>query len=195
MAAGKAGLFQGLLNLISKNKDVIRDSATSAGLVTGLGLLGGQDPGTALKYGLADFAFSYPATLGVRGLRGKAPQRIIDTKTGKETLEPGRSKLELPANIGASVTAALLVDQTNPQLQQARQAQQQQIVQQNVQRDLINQGLLAGGIPNAYSPGTMFQMQGMEPTYARSIMEELMQQNPQIDMNAMERDMVSIVGL
>lgn len=188
-------LFQGLLNLASKNKDVITDAATSAGLVTGLGLLGGQDPGTALKYGLADLAFSYPATLAVRGLRGKAPQRIIDTKTGKETLLPGKSALELPANIGASVTAALLVDQTNPQMQQARQAQQQQISQQNLQRDLINQGVLAGGLAEAHSPGTMFQMQGMESTYARSIMQELIQQNPQIDMNAMEREMASIVGL
>lgn len=193
MAASK--LFQGLLNLAGKNKDVITDAATSAGLVTGLGLLGGQDPGTALKYGLADLAFSYPATLAVRGLRGKAPQRIIDTKTGKETLQPGRSALELPANIGASVTAALLVDQTNPQMQQARQAQQQQISQQNLQRDLINQGVLAGGLAELHSPGTMFQMQGMESTYARSIMQELMQQNPQLDMDALEREMASIVGV
>lgn len=195
MAAGKAGLFQGLLNLAGKNKDVIRDSATSAGIVTGLGLIGGQDPGTALTYGLADLAFSYPATLAVRGLRNKAPQRIIDTATGKETLAPGKSDLEFPANVGASVLADLFVNQFNPQRQQIHEQQQQQIVQQNLQRDLINQRLLAGGISNAYSPGTMFQMQGMEPTYARSIMQNLMQQQPDINMAAIEKDMAQIVGL
>jgi len=41
-------------------------------------------------------------------------------------------------------------------------SQPQQIMQQNIQRDLINQGVLAGrmGTPNAYFPGTMLQAQG-----------------------------------
>lgn len=190
MAAGKAGLFQGLLNLVKNNKGVIADAATSAGLTTGLGLLGGQTPVTAMKYGAADFALSYPATLAVRGLRGKPSRTLIDKATGKETIEPGRSALELPANIAASVTAGLLVDQTNPAMQQ-----QQQIAQQSIQRDVINQGMPLAGNPHAYSPGTMFQMQGMEPTYARSIMQQLMQQNPGVDMASMEREMAQIVGL
>jgi hypothetical protein len=190
MAAGKAGLFQGLLNLVKSNKGVIGDAATSAGLVTGLGLLGGQDPVTAMKYGAADFALSYPATLAVRGLRGKKPKTLIDKETGKEIIQPGRSALELPANIAASVTAGLLVDKTNPAMQQ-----QEQIAQQALQRDAINQMGLIAGMPNAYSPGTMFQMQGMEPTYARSIMQQMMQQNPGVDMASMERDMAQIVGV
>jgi hypothetical protein len=80
----KGQAFQGLMNLIKKNPGVAMDAGISAALTTGMGLLSG-DPGAALKYGAADFLFSYPATLAVRGLRPKSPIQVKDMATGKIT--------------------------------------------------------------------------------------------------------------
>lgn len=154
--AGKAGVFQGILNLIKRNPDVIKDAGISAALTTGLGALTGDIPG-ALRYGVADFAFSYPATLAVRGARPKPTRRVMDVDTGKVTEQPGRSSLELPANIGASVLSGMAVSALeSPSVM----GQQQQISQQIEQRSLINQ------LPLQYqdvAPGTQFQTTGLPP--------------------------------
>lgn len=154
--AGRAGAFQSILNLIKRNPDVIKDAGISAALTTGLGALTGDIPG-ALKYGIADFAFSYPATLAVRGARPKAVRRVMDVDTGKVTEQPGRSSLELPANIGASVLSGMAVSALeSPSVM----GQQQQIAQQIEQRSLINQ------LPLQYqdvAPGTQFQTTGLPP--------------------------------
>jgi hypothetical protein len=130
----KGQVFQGLLNLIKKNPGVAMDAGISAALTTGMGLLSG-DPGAALKYGAADFLFSYPTTLAVRGLRPKSAVQIQDMATGKIRTETPRSKAEMPANIGASILSGLAVSSLEkPYIPPQDQAlQQQQIVQQNVQ--------------------------------------------------------------
>jgi len=79
----KGQLFSKLLNFVIKNKDVARDALVSGRLNTGLSLLSGADPGTALKYGLADVAASYPATLAVRKLRPGTTRMVQDPKTKK----------------------------------------------------------------------------------------------------------------
>ena len=191
----KPGLFQGLLNLVRKNPDVVKDAGLSAALTTGMGLLSG-DPGTALKYGAADFLASYPATLAVRRFRPKGLKEVKNLTTGKITIEPERSSLELPVNIGASVLSGMALSAMDqPAVQPTQVSQQQQILQQNLQRDLINQGVLAGGVPNAYFPGTMLQAQGMEHTYVRDLVNEAMMGGPQVDMNQLRRDMGAIVGV
>jgi hypothetical protein len=73
-----------------------------------MGVLAG-DPVSALKYGAADFLFSYPATLAVRGLRPKAKRQMKDMATGEIITDNPRSKLEIPANIGASVLSGMAV--------------------------------------------------------------------------------------
>jgi hypothetical protein len=191
----KGQAFQGLLNLIKKNPGVAADAGISAALTTGMGLLAG-DPVTALKYGAADFLASYPATLAVRGLRPKSPIQIKDMATGKIRTEKPRSALEVPANIGASVLSGIAVSSLEqPYIPPQDQAlQQQQIVQQNVQRDLINKGMLAGGAPNSYFPGTMLQAQGLESLTLRSAMQDAM--NPQqYDVAGIGRQMRDIVGV
>ena len=191
----KGQAFQGLLNLIKKNPGVAADAGISAALTTGMGLLAG-DPGAALKYGAADFLLSYPATLAVRGLRPKSPIQIKDMVTGKIRTENPRSALEIPANIGASVLSGMAVSSLEqPYIPPPDQAlQQQQIVQQNVQRDLINKGMLAGGAPNSYFPGTMLQAQGLESLTLRSAMQDAM--NPQqYDIAGIGRQMRDIVGV
>lgn len=190
-------LFQQLLKFAAKNKDVARDALVSGGLNTGLSLLSGADPGTALKYGLADVAASYPATLAVRKLRPGTTRMVQDPKTKKLVEEKVRSKLEMPVNIGASVLSGIAVAGGEmPSVMPSNISQSQQIMQQNVQRDLINQGVLAGrlGMPNAYFPGTMLQAQGLEGTYMRQQLEEMMQPQ-QYDMGNIAANMGTIVGV
>lgn len=191
----KGQAFQGLLNLIKKNPGVAADAGVSAALNTGLGLLSGN-PGAALKYGAADFLFSYPATLAVRGLRPKAKRQMKDMATGKIITDNPRSALEIPANIGASVLSGMAVSSLEqPYIPPQDQAlQQQQIVQQNVQRDLINKGMLAGGAPNSYFPGTMLQAQGLENITLRNALQDAL--NPQqYDIAGIDREMRAIIGV
>jgi hypothetical protein len=190
-------LFQQFLEFAAKNKDVARDALVSGGLNTGLSLLAGADPGTALKYGLADVAASYPATLAVRRLRPGTTRMVQDPKTKKMVEEKVRSKLEMPANIGASVLSGIAVAGGEmPSVMPSNISQPQQIMQQNVQRDLINQAVLAGrmGMPNAYFPGTMLQAQGLENTYARQQLEEMMKPQ-QYDLSGIAANMGAIVGV
>jgi hypothetical protein len=190
-------LFQQFLEFAAKNKDVARDALVSGGLNTGLSLLAGADPGTALKYGLADVAASYPATLAVRRLRPGTTRMVQDPKTKKMVEEKVRSKLEMPVNIGASVLSGIAVAGGEmPSVMPSNISQPQQIMQQNVQRDLINQAVLAGrmGMPNAYFPGTMLQAQGLENTYARQQLEEMMKPQ-QYDLSGIAANMGAIVGV
>jgi hypothetical protein len=191
----KGQAFQGLLNLIKKNPGVAADAGVSAALTTGMGVLAG-DPVSALKYGAADFLASYPTTLAVRGLRPKAKRQMKDMATGKIITDNPRSALEIPANIGASVLSGMAVSSLEqPYIPPQDQAlQQQQIVQQNVQRDLINKGMLAGGAPNSYFPGTMLQAQGLENITLRNALQDAL--NPQqYDIVGIDREMRAIIGV
>jgi hypothetical protein len=191
----KGQAFQGLMNLIKKNPGVAADAGISAALTTGMGLLSG-DPGAALKYGAADFLFSYPATLAVRGLRPKSAVQIKDIATRKIRTETPRSKAEMPANIGASILSGLAVSSLEkPYIPPQDQAlQQQQILQQNVQRDLINRGMLAGGAPNSYFPGTMLQAQGLENVTLRNALQDALSPQ-QYDIAGIDREMRAIIGV
>ena len=191
----KGQAFQGLLNLIKKNPGVAADAGVSAALTTGMGVLAG-DPVSALKYGAADFLASYPTTLAVRGLRPKAKRQMKDMATGKIITDNPRSALEIPANIGASVLSGMAVSSLEqPYIPPQDQAlQQQQIVQQNVQRDLINKGMLAGGAPNSYFPGTMLQAQGLENITLRNALQDALSPQ-QYDIAGIDREMRAIIGV
>lgn len=194
----KGQLFSRLLNFAAKNKDVARDALFSGTLNAGLAALTGADPGTALKYGLADVAASYPATMAVRKLRPGTTRMVQDPKTKKLVEEKVRSKLELPANFLASGLSGLAVAASEmPSVTPSNISQSQQIMQQNIQRDLINQGVLAGrlGMPNAYFPGTMLQAQGLEGTYMRQQLEEMMMKPQQYDLGGIAANMGAIVGV
>ena len=81
--------------------------------------------------------------------------------------------------------------------------QSQQILQENIHRDMLNSEL-AGKYANlnAYSPGTMFQMQGLESTlpvmqqaYGSMRDREALYALPELDLAALNRDMGAIVGV
>ena len=69
-------------------------------------------------------------------------------------------------------------------------AQQTQVSQQNLQRMLINNDLLAG----QYMPGTMYQGMGVQSPQALT-QQYLNSQGPMFNMAAAERDMANIMGL
>lgn len=182
---GKAlKLAGGLLKNKGLMKGIRNEALISGGLNTGVSLLTGADPLTAVAYGVADTVASGAAQGAVRGLRGK------------------KSRLELPANVAGSVLSGIPVSAIDPRMKEGVGApmvppdaaiynrQINQIDQQNLQRMLINDGGLAG----RYMPGTMFQNMGINNPRA-TMQQYLNDQGPQVDMAAIERDMAAIVGV
>ena len=202
--AGRSALFQGLLNAA---KDVLPGALMSGGLTGGIALMGGASPKDAALYGLLDAGVSGTALTGLRALRPKVPMRMINTKTGEETLQPGSSRLETPLNLAASifVTPTLANKLLGGEVTPTDTLQSQQILQQNMQRDLLNEALAKRleqvqnnrmTVRNAYSPNTMFQMQGMEQTLPMSaVLREELFRPDQFNLAGIQSDMASIVGV
>jgi hypothetical protein len=181
---GQEGLYSGLFS----------GGMTAAGqLMSGEGL----DIPEILAYGLADTVTGGLAVGGVRALRGtkgfkKATVRDKSGNTKEVITTPKeliRSRGELPANVLASALTPMAVSSALGEKQQPQQsAQTEQVDQQQIQRMLLNEGLLAG----QYLPGTMFQGMGVQPP--QTLMQQyLNDQGPQISMDP--RAMASIVGL
>jgi hypothetical protein len=181
MAAGVLKLAGQLL----KNKDLMKgirnEALVSGALNTGINLATGADPLTALAYGASDAVLSGGLQGAVRGIRRKP------------------SRLELPANVTGSFLSGVPVAAFDPRMKELVSApmvrqettgQMDQIDQQNIQRMLINQDLLAG----QYMPGTMFQQMGVNNPRA-TLQQYMNDQGPQVNMAAMERDMARIVGV
>lgn len=170
-------------NLV-KNKGLMKgirnEALTSGAINTGASLVGGADPLTALAYGLSDTLLSGSAQGAVRGIRGK------------------QSRLELPANIMGSFASGIPVAALDPRFKEtinaastgASEAQAAQVQQQNTQRMLLNNDLLAG----RYMPGTMFQNMGFNNSRAR-VEQYLNDQGPTINMATRGKEMAAILGL
>lgn len=192
--AGRTKLFQ---NFLTAAKGAAAPALTSGALTGGLSLMGGASPVNALLYGATDALASGGSVAAVRALRPKAPRKIIDLQTGKTRVEPGVSRLETPINIAASIgtgmgVSTLLGEGVIP----TDVSQAQQILQENIQRDILN-SQLAGKYanPNALSPGTMFQMQGLEGNLLEGQLQQILNAGGQIDFSGMESDMRAIVGV
>tara|TARA_R100000900_G_scaffold38979_1_gene32140 strand:- start:47 stop:607 length:561 start_codon:yes stop_codon:yes gene_type:complete len=169
----KKGLMKGL------GRDALVSGTISA-IAEGIG---GADPLTALAYGVADAAGSGLAQGGVRAALGK--------KTGTR---------ELLANIAGSFASRVPVvaaidprykDLSLATAQSPVAAQQTQVSQQNLQRMLINNDLLAG---QYMMPGTMYQGLGVQSPQALT-QQYLNSQGSMFNMAAAGRDMASIVGV
>ena len=181
---GQEGLYSGLFS----------GGMTGAGqLMSGEGL----DIPEILAYGLADTVTGGLAVGGVRALRGTKGLRkgTVKDKTGKTKevvitpKELMRSRGELPANVFASmVTPMGVASALGDQQQVPQSAQTQQVDQQQLQRMLVNEGILAG----QYLPGTMFQGIGVQPP--QTLMQQyLNDQGPTVRMDP--ASMAAIVGL
>ena len=181
--------------------DALASGGASAGFETAGQLMSGEglDIPAILAYGVADTVTGGLAAGSVRALRGTKGLRkgkVKNPTTGKmeevvlEPREVVRSRGEVPANVAASILTPMGVSAVlNKQPQQLQQsAQTEQVDQQQIQRMLLNEGLLAG----QYLPGTMFQGMGVQPP--QTLMQQyLNDQGPTIGMDP--RAMASIVGL
>jgi hypothetical protein len=203
-------------------KEVAAPALTSGSLAGGFALLTGASPIQALATAATDTVAS-GASLGL--LRKLSPQSyakrtLIDPKTKEKVVQEGSHPMQGWLNFGTSVGMGQLVNPmiygTNDlqnQVIPTDTSQSQQILQENIQRDLLN-STLAGkyGMPNAYSPGTMFQMQGLEATLLSDLEEEFAQQLmqgryssaqkrgalydlPELNLASITRDMGAIVGV
>ena len=157
------GLLQRIAQYTGKNKDIVGNVATGSALTAGFGLLSGG-PKAAAAYGAADFLAAYPATLLARKLGSKITKPVMGI--APKTLQGG---LETVANLGASIVSPLAVDAVvgrslYPESAQGNVPQQQQIAQEMEQRAVIN----GAQTPQLVSPGTQFQMQGLEQTFLQN---------------------------
>lgn len=178
--------------------DALSSGAASAGFTAAGQLMSGEglDIPEILAYGAADTVTGGLAAGGVRALRGTKGLRkgkVTNPTTGKieevplEPREVVRSRGEVPANVAASILTPMGVSAVlNKQPQQS--AQTEQVDQQQIQRILLNEGLLAG----QYLPGTMFQGMGVQPP--QTLMQQyLNDQGPTVRMDP--ASMAAIVGL
>jgi hypothetical protein len=163
-------------------KEAVKASIPGSVITTGLTALSGGGLGPSLATGALDIGLS---TVGAR-LVGKVTPEMLSRLTGKRAAnvlagaKPGEmSTLQNIAmgagSIGSTILTAPLV--AGSQISSLSQDQLQQILaepvvmdqtltaeQQLLQRDMINR--LQG---EALSPGTMFQMQGIESTLGRGM--------------------------
>jgi len=173
-----------------------KEALVSGGINTALGVLSGQDIPDALLYGAAD-ALASGASIGVvRGLRPKGTRTVItEGKDGSvdKTTEPIRSRLELPANVAASIASTIPVGML---LNRGANPQSVQVSQQNAQRAVVNRDPMLMDIPlaGAYMPDTMFQNINL-PSTNSLFQQYLNDQGPQYDMAQVEREMAAIMGL
>jgi hypothetical protein len=192
----------GLRGLQQVGQEALYSGGASAGFTAAGQLMSGEglDIPEILAYGLADTATGGLAVGGVRALRGTKGLKkgIVRDKSGKtkEVIttpkELVRSRGEIPANVVASIATPMAVSSAlqPSQQQEGNQSQVQQIDQQQLQRMLVNDGLLAG----QYMPGTMLQ-QLNTPGRAGLAEQFYNSQGPGIDLTGMEADMARIVGL
>jgi len=179
-------------------KPIVGEALASGGMNTGLMLMGGVNPAEALLYGGAD-ALASGASLGlVRKIRGSRPVTNVLGELGTQTIEkdgkkittPMRSKLEMPANLVASVASMAPVGMLLGAEQGVQGAQTKQIDQQTIQRAVVNAA--PNQLAGAYMPDTLLQNTGLP---SRGTLLDQMQndQGPTVQMD--ERAMARIVGL
>lgn len=159
--------FARLLAYASKNKDLVGNVATGSAMAAGYGAMGGG-PGAGIAYGLGDLVTTLPLTLATRRMRPPKPTgRRIEVEPGKFEPEIANSRLEVAANLGGSLISPLATEAVvgkflyPPQPTPTQISQEQQIMQQMMQRQGINELQL----PQAVAPGTQFQAQGIEQTF------------------------------
>jgi hypothetical protein len=153
----KAGITRPIAG--SANDVLLRNALPSAALTTGMNLIGGVDPMTSAIAGALDLGLNvggtklagkyFPGTLGQLSVKGEAAPRS----------EYIPSFAQGAAQAVAPMAASLAITPLIQNQQQQEMDQTVSLQQQAMQRQLIN-----GNLVQALSPGTQFQMQGLEQT-------------------------------
>jgi predicted aconitase with swiveling domain len=145
---------------------ILRNAVPSAIMTTGFNILGGVDPMTSVVAGAADLGINVggmklagryaPGTMGKLSYtdnKGKTLTRNEYVPSGPQNIVQGL------APVAASMAVMPLIQNQMQQQQQKEMDQTVSLQQQAMQRQLIN-----GDLTQALSPGTQFQLQGMEQT-------------------------------
>jgi hypothetical protein len=164
--AAQVGTQAARRGMSDMSKAILKDSIPSAVLTTGFNLIAGANPLTALAAGAIDLGINY----GGLQLAGKySPGNLgklsyTDPRT-KELVEhnqfiPSRMQrgIQMVAPIASSLAIMPLIqaqEQQQPEQMDQTVSTNQQIMQRQYINNLQNQTL---------SPGTNFQMQGLEST-------------------------------
>jgi len=154
------------LPVSAETQAIVRNAVPSAIMTTGFNMLGGVDPVTSVIAGAADLGINVggmklagryaPGTVGklsYTDAKGKTLTRNEYIPSGPQNIVQGL------APIGASMAVMPLIQNQMQQQQQEEMDQTVSLQQQAMQRQLIN-----GNLTQALSPGTQFQLQGMEQT-------------------------------
>lgn len=172
--------FARLLGYASRNKDLVGNVAAGSALSAGFGLMGGG-PVTGLAYGLGDLATALPATALARKLRPPKTRRV-EVSPGKFENELIPSRLETGANLAGSLISPFATEAIagrflpQPEIVPTQVSQEQQIMQQMVQRQGVNELQ----VPQAVAPGTQFQAQGIEQTFLDTYRQQVTKMLPTI---------------
>jgi hypothetical protein len=161
---GKVGMTRPAVG--DETQAILRGAVPSAIMTTGWNMLGGVDPMTSMIAGAADLGLN----VGGMKLAGRYAPGTLGQLTYKDPTGKVLTRSEyIPSNVQsvvqglAPVAASMLV---NPLIQRQLQAQQQQEMDQTValQQQAMQRQLINGDLSQALSPGTQFQMQGLEQT-------------------------------
>jgi hypothetical protein len=161
---GKLGMTSPVIG--DETQAILRGAVPSAIMTTGFNMLGGVDPITSAIAGAADLGINVggmklagryaPGTLGKLSYKDPSGK----TLTRNEYIPSG------PQNIVQGLAPVAASMAVTPLIQNQIQAQQQQEMDQTVslQQEAMQRQLLNGNLTQALSPGTQFQLQGMEQT-------------------------------
>jgi hypothetical protein len=148
-----------------------RQSAVAALPGAGLNALAGaaiNGPQAAVGYAAGDFLLNYPL-VGLARKYFPGSEATIKFANGKTVQQYMPSKVEQGINFGASLASGPITDMVTggsllpkPQIMPTNMSQEQQEYAQLMQRQQLNNLQT-----QALSPGTMYQMQGIEQTAFR----------------------------
>jgi hypothetical protein len=166
-------MLAGLLKRLGSKTSVEAAKSAVPGAVVNavLGTLSGG-PVAGLAYGAGDFLMNYPVVAGARKFFPGTPggKATIVTKEGNvinKQLDYAPSRVEGAANLAASLASMPVVDYVTQgallptaQIEPPNISQERQIIQQNSQRQDVNNLMQLQTV----APGTQFQTQGIEQT-------------------------------
>ncbi len=179
---------------LNRNKDLVRNVGMGSALSAGFGMMGGG-PAAGLAYGLGDFAVALPLTAAARKV-SPPKKRRVEVAPGKFEEELVPSALENAANLGGSIVSPLATQaflggmMPGPQVTPTQVSQEQQLMQQMMQRQAVNDMQ----VPQAVAPGTQFQAQGIEQTFLDDYRQQVTKMLPNLPPGYIE-EMIAMGGM
>jgi len=161
---GSVGMVRPVVN--EETQAILRGAVPNAIMTTGFNMLGGVDPMTSVIAGAADLGMN----VGGMKLAGKYAPGTVGKLSYKDASGKTLTRNEYipsgPQNIVQGLAPVAASMAVMPLIQNQMQAQQQQEMDQTVslQQQAMQRQLINGNLTQSLSPGTQFQMQGMEQT-------------------------------